>query len=219
MTQKILEKIEAKRALAKQADQQGWTPLHLAAYFNSIRTIEPLLNFDRDVAYIKDKNGRTALHIAAHRGNRKAIQEILSRCPDCFELVDNKGRNVLHAAVATSIPVSGGAVNFFLRSSRFGNLLNEKDDNGDTPLHLHSKSLWFQLLLARHPKVDKMAFNKQNLNAYDVALTNDELSITKVMQSLHLHQKNNLFYFMETSFFLFHNIEGSFQKKISFHFL
>lgn len=112
MAQKILDK---RRALAKQADQQGWTPLHLAAHFNSIRTIKPLLKFDRDVAYIKDKNGKTALHIAAHRGNRKVIQEILSRCPDCFELVDNEGRNVLHIAVATSIPGPGllGTVNFF----------------------------------------------------------------------------------------------------------
>ena len=223
MTEKILKKIKAGRALAKQADQQGWTPLHLAAHFNSIRTIEPLLTFDRDVAYIKDKDGRTALHIATHRGNRKVIQEILSRCPDCFELVDNEGRNVLHtAAAAESTPVTALTMYVFLKSSRFRNLLNEKDNNGDTPLHLQSNSPWIQNPLMRHPKVDKMAFNKQNLNAYDVALTNHKLPITKVMQSLHLHQKKYLFYFLETSFlsfFLFHNIEGIFQKKFSFHFL
>ncbi|KAM3754962.1 hypothetical protein ACB098_02G002700 [Castanea mollissima] len=183
MTQEILEKIEAGGALAKQADQQGRTPLHLAALFNSISTIEPLLTFDRDVAYIKDKNGRTALHIAAHRGNRKVIQKILSRCPDCFELVDSEGRNVLHIAVATSVPGHGprGTVNFFLRFLRFSNLLNEKDADGNTPLHLHSNSLWIQRFLMRHPKVDKMAFNKQNLNAYDLALTSDKLPSAKTL--------------------------------------
>ncbi|KAM4068270.1 hypothetical protein ACB094_M001800 [Castanea mollissima] len=181
MTEEILRKIEAGRALAKQADQQGWTPLHLAAHFNSIRTIEPLLNFGRDAAYIKDKKGKTALHIAAHRGNGEVIQEILSRCPDCCELVDNEGRNVLHIAVATSMPGPGPrkAVNFLLKRTYFSNLFNEKDDNGNTPLHLHSNSHWNRWSLMHHPKVDKMAFNKQNLNAYDLVLTNNELSITK----------------------------------------
>ncbi|KAF3962738.1 hypothetical protein CMV_012781 [Castanea mollissima] len=154
MTQKILEKVEARRALAKQADQQ---------------------------AYIKDKNGKTALHIAAHRGNGAAIQEILSRCPDCFELVDNEGRNVLHIAVATSMPWPGprDTVNFFLTFRKFSNLFNEKDDDGNTPLHLHSNALWLQRSLMRHPKVDQMAFNKQNLNAYDLALTSDKLPSAK----------------------------------------
>ena len=220
MTKKILKK---RIALAKQADQQGWTPLHLAAHFNSFRTIEQLLNFDRDVAYIKDGTGRTALHIAAHRGNTKVIQEILSRCPDCFELVDSEGRNVLHIAVATSVPGPGprGTVSFFLKNLRFSNLLNEKDDRGDTPLHLHSNTPWFNRFLMRHPKVDKMAFNKQNLNAYDVALTSDKFPSTKVMQSLHLHQKIIHFILGRHLLFfsLFHNIGGSFQKKISFHFL
>ena len=35
-----------------------------------------------------------------------------------------------------------------------------------------------------HDKVDNMAFNKQNLNAYDLALTSEELSDKKVMENL-----------------------------------
>ena len=34
-----------------------------------------------------------------------------------------------------------------------------------------------------HDRVDKMAFNKQNLNAYDIASTSEELSDKKVKEN------------------------------------
>jgi ankyrin repeat protein len=51
------------------------------------------------------------------------------------------------------------------------NLLNEKNAEGDTPLHFCATSellLKFKEFIS-HPRVDKMAFNKQNLNAWDIA--------------------------------------------------
>ena len=37
-----------------------------------------------------------------------------------------------------------------------------------------------------HDRVDKMAFNKQNLNAYQVALTSEQLSDKKVKENFTL---------------------------------
>jgi ankyrin repeat protein len=73
MTERILERIETLGAVA---DQQGSTPLHLAAYFNSISTTKLLLKVDKDLAYKKDALGRTPLHIAAHRANYNLMEEI-----------------------------------------------------------------------------------------------------------------------------------------------
>ncbi|XP_040989012.1 ankyrin-1-like [Juglans microcarpa x Juglans regia] len=97
MTEKILKKIGG--AITKKEDQEGLTPLHLAADSNRWKSTQLLLAHDPQVAYMKDKGGRTALHIAAHRGNNRVMESIIGMCPDCCELVDNKGWNALHFAV------------------------------------------------------------------------------------------------------------------------
>ncbi|XP_018825084.1 ankyrin repeat-containing protein At5g02620-like [Juglans regia] len=179
-TDKILKKIGG--AITKKADQEGWTPLHLAAYLDQSNSTELLLGHDSQVAYMKNKEGRTPVHIAAHRANERLMKMIIDRCPDCCELVDNRGWNALHFAVEANRPDS--VVGLILENSSFSNLLNEKDDEGNTPLH-HQYSLYFKYAkknLMDHPRVDKMAFNKNNHNAYQVTLTSDKLSTKEKMK-------------------------------------
>ena len=180
MTGEIQEKIEPKAlsALINQKYKQRLTPLHCAAYFNGYSTIERLLKIDISMAYKKDTKDMTALHIAADRGHVKIVNEILKYCPDCSELVNKRGWNALHFAVNSS---HKDVVNVILNEPSLSNLLNEKDESGNTPL-LHSKSLPDIKDLMRHDRVNKMAFNKQNLDAYDIALTSEELSKEKVTQ-------------------------------------
>ncbi|KAM4113791.1 hypothetical protein ACJW30_04G022700 [Castanea mollissima] len=174
MTGEIQKKIERK-ALAQKYNQR-LTPLHCAAYFNCYSAIKILLKNDRSMAYKKDTKDMTALHIAADRGHVKIVNEILKYCPDCSELVDKRGWNALHFAVNSS---HKDVVNVILNQPSLSNLLNEKDERGNTPL-LHSKSLPCIKDLMRHDRVNKMAFNEQNLDAYDIALTtNEELSKEK----------------------------------------
>jgi hypothetical protein len=59
-----------------------------------------------------------------------------------------------------------------------------------------------------HDRVDKMAFNKENLDAYDIALTNSKLSDQKVMQFFLLHRqkkkkRENFILFRGDFFFFF----------------
>ena len=189
MVEKILEKIPS--ALIKQADNQGSTSLHYAAFLYSPDIIKLLLEKDRDLAYKKDEKGRTALHIAAYEKNYWIMEEILSSCPDCCEIVNDSGRNALHVVVNSS--ENDWRVNRALRvildRPSFDHLLNEKDVDGSTPLHYHSKSSQYLEDLMYHDRVDKMAFNKENLDAYDIALTNSKkFSYQKVMQFFLLHR-------------------------------
>ena len=59
--------------------------------------------------------------------------ELLKECPDMCELLDNKGQNALHAAIE-----SGGwtAIGFFRKRPEFEGLINEKDKEGNMPMHL-----------------------------------------------------------------------------------
>ena len=179
----ILEGIaeQERSAFIKQVDKQCWTPLHCAAYLGFDSFPKMLLKVDRSIAYMKDAKGMTALHIAAHRGHFLVMEQILECCPDCCELVDERGWNALHFVVnSSSRSWADSRAKYLLKRSSLSNLLNEKDASGNTPLHHHSKSLHYLKDVMCHTIVDMMAFNKDNLNAYDVALTSEELSEKKV---------------------------------------
>jgi len=69
---KLLEK---EKKLTKTTDDNGWSPLHYAAYFSTwlnISVVKVLLKYDASAAYIAEtEKKRTALHIAAIRGHVK----------------------------------------------------------------------------------------------------------------------------------------------------
>ncbi|KAG6732693.1 hypothetical protein I3842_01G190500 [Carya illinoinensis] len=194
----VIELIQRIEGISKEADQKGWTPLHLVAHYNKIKSTMLLLEYDRDVAYMKDKDGRTALHIAAHRGHHMVMEKIISSCPDCCELVDKRGWNVLHFAADDPILDDFEAyqhikliIGAILENRSLGNLLNQKDTDGNTPLHylLRRSSCWLDTNDHWHtigkdnlffdPRVDKMAFNNENLHAWEIALTVTDVSIQK----------------------------------------
>ena len=188
----ILKILEAKTkeeqsAFVKQADKQRWTPLHCVAYFGGYDIAKVLLEVDRSIAYMKDAKGMTALHIAAYRGRLWVMDDILEYCPDCCEVVDERGWNALHFVVnSSSFHWHEYGAKYILKKSSISNLLNEKDARGNTPLHHHSKSLHYIKDVMCHNRVDEMAFNKNNLNAYDVALISAELSDKKVKENFTL---------------------------------
>ncbi|KAK4855837.1 hypothetical protein QYF36_011523 [Acer negundo] len=124
---KILEK---KKSLIKERDQYGWTPLHYAAYhYNSMDT---LLECDISVAYIGDEYRKmTPLHIAVGRGY--IPHKLISSCPDCFELVDERRWNILHFAM---LSLTYEDLEILLKHPLIKNLINNKDVDGNTPLHL-----------------------------------------------------------------------------------
>ncbi|XP_021804536.1 ankyrin repeat-containing protein At5g02620-like [Prunus avium] len=167
MTEKILEK---KKDLAIAADEQGWTPLHCAALSGCTSIVKQLLQAHRSSAYIVDKaDKKTALHIAASRGHVGVMKELISHCPDCCELVDQRRRNARHYALEKH---QSRITTFVLKDPWLSNiLLNAKDVDGNTPLHLLDVSLGTRFI--GDARVDKMAFNKENMNALDVIIADD----------------------------------------------
>ncbi|XP_057988962.1 ankyrin repeat-containing protein NPR4-like [Hevea brasiliensis] len=133
----IIEKLLAKwSSLAKNIDEEGWTPLHYAAYKHRTSVVKRLLVEDESCAYVADKKWkRTALHIAACRGFEDTVETIISKCPSCCELTDIRGWNVLHYAV---ISKNDEVIKAVLRQgSSFIYLLDGKDVKGNTPIHLY----------------------------------------------------------------------------------
>lgn len=80
----------------------GWTPLHLAAFFGHAKILEMLLGHDADVAAIsRNSNGNTPLH-AALAGNRKFVAGLLIGHGADVNAVDAAGWSPLHIAAANN---------------------------------------------------------------------------------------------------------------------
>jgi ankyrin repeat protein len=166
---KLLEK---EKKLTKTTDENGWSPLHYAAYYgwSNAPIVEVLLEYDASAASIAEtEKKRTALHIAAIQGHVDAMKEIVSGCPACCELVDNRGWNALHYAVASK---DRKVFKECMEIPELARLRTEKDDKGNTPFHLiaalaREQKQWRRVLY-EYSGGDIYGLNKRKLSVNDI---------------------------------------------------
>ncbi|XP_034685111.1 ankyrin repeat-containing protein NPR4-like isoform X2 [Vitis riparia] len=180
MTKKILG---WKNGLTKEVDDNGWSPLHCAAYLGYTSIARQLLEkSDKCVVYLRVKNDhkKTALHIAASCGHTEIVKLLVSQYPDCCEQVDDNGNNALHL-IMIKMGISGdsGLLNFPWMS--FRGLMNEKNDEGKTPLHLLADHQMFHCgHFIMHKMVDKMVLDNENSTPMDIMLSAEDKHGEKV---------------------------------------
>ncbi|XP_074331465.1 uncharacterized protein LOC141668464 [Apium graveolens] len=138
--------LENLKDLIKIADDYGWTAFHYAAYNGVYGIVEVLVSVDKSVGYLVEKEyKRTPLHIAAaYRNYPRMLMELAKCYPDCWEVVDGNGQNILHLAVEQYIANPGAVlmVNHILSRGfeASNNLLNQRNNDGITPLHMIAES-------------------------------------------------------------------------------
>ncbi|XP_016554119.2 protein ACCELERATED CELL DEATH 6-like [Capsicum annuum] len=136
-----------------------------------------MLGWKRSLAYLtagSENDWTTAIHIAAGAGKVDVLHELLNHCPDFWEMLDSNGRNALHEAIFCS---QGNVVSYLLKSRKWDKLIEDPDNDGNTPLHLLSSSnFWgyMPLELKYHPRAKKMLYNKENKTPFEVAVSRKE---------------------------------------------
>ncbi|KAG1347862.1 putative Ankyrin repeat-containing protein ITN1 [Cocos nucifera] len=96
------------------------------------------------------------------------IAELVQHRPDCMELTNNQGRNFLHVAIMNK---RLEVVKYVLGSAVFIDLLNEPDDEGNTPLHLGviSRSRKIIQILSSDGRVNTSIMNNKCHTPLDLA--------------------------------------------------
>ncbi|KAM5576899.1 ankyrin repeat-containing protein [Rosa sericea] len=158
--------------MIQEVDELGWTPLHYAAFRGNVDAIRTLIKCDSSMAYILDKCGMSALHVAAHAGRTKVMKELIRLRPDTCDLLNHKGQSAVHAAVLGDKP---SVIKYILKTPELAGLVNEADNDGNTPLHLaaFTKNTRILRALARDCKVDKTATNDHQSKAVDIFVGDD----------------------------------------------
>ena len=86
-----------KQEQVEKLHSAGFNPLHFAAFYGRVRSIQHLLKTNNALVNEKTNGGFTALHIAAMRGNDDAVRQLLNN-EAAIDARDNEGRTALHHA-------------------------------------------------------------------------------------------------------------------------
>ncbi|XWS54175.1 hypothetical protein CRYUN_Cryun10bG0067200 [Craigia yunnanensis] len=160
--------------------EEGKNPLHCAASIGYLEGVNFLLEKFQGAAYERDRNGFFPIHIASDKGYIRIVQEFLWHCPDSRELLNRQGQNILHlAAKRGRIQV----VNYILKMHTLQNLINERDENGNTPLLLATINQRPKVVsvLTWDRRVNLQLMNKDGLTALDIG--QEYNSDTQIMTS------------------------------------
>lgn len=157
-------------SLAKSKDDLGRTPLHYLGTCDTAIT-ELILKHDASSGYCADSDGCLPIHTAASKGRLDIIIKLLEKCPDCYLSYNTLGQTILHVAVQNG---RNKIVHYICNKPRFSEILNMRDKDGNTALHLAVQStngFIFRCLLG-NKRVYLSFINKQGYTPLDLVIKN-----------------------------------------------
>lgn len=154
-------------------DDNGQTPLHYAASTNFAEGVQFFLLKHKMHIIEKDADGFFPIHCASKYGHVGILVKLLYNCLDAREFVNQDGQNILHVAAKYG---KFGVVKYILQTPGLELLLNEKDHEGDTPLHLAATNWHPKVVscLTWDKRVDLNLVNNKGLTALEVSEENTD---------------------------------------------
>lgn len=164
-------------------DEQGLTPLHVAAFYGYPLIIELLLEYGSDINDL-DNFSRTPAHYAALRGQQNALLFLLHN--KALMIGDNEGNTPLHLCCSNGHDACVKALLYFMEFSVSKLDINVQNNQGDTPLHISFK--WgytniVQILIEQDG--DPLVCNRRGQTCFDCVHN------SKIVETFSAYKKSN----------------------------
>ncbi|RVX15463.1 hypothetical protein VitviT2T_002301 [Vitis vinifera] len=161
----------------KELNQQGYSPIHLAAAHGHVDVVRMLIEISSELCCLKGRDGMTPLHCASVKGRAETMSLLISASPLCVIEVTERGETALHVAARNNQLDALRVLVEWLRRTKALVVINSKDGDGNTVLHLAAARKNHQAieLLLRcsdgAPEVLEVnAINKRGLTAFDLLM-------------------------------------------------
>ena len=173
--------------IKRNVDGHGNTPIHWAAFKNSVRAMDVLLSFNVDVNIRAQPSGWTPLHDAAYSDASNAVARLIEAgasvdarshsgaTPLCFaaqEDAPNATRILLKAGADPSMRCLGNSPGIYIRANNADNNQFHSRFSGYTPLHYCA-----HYNAAKAARVLLYERNVCGVNLLEIADLNDKLPI------------------------------------------
>ncbi|KAF2315125.1 hypothetical protein GH714_038200 [Hevea brasiliensis] len=132
----VLEIVSLKPSLARKLNQHGLSPIHLALQEGQTQTVIGLMRIDSELIRLRGKDGITPLHYVAEMGDVVLLSKFLRSCPSSIHDLTVHCQTAVHIAVKKKKLAAFEFLFGWLHRRNMEEILNWKDDEGNTVLHI-----------------------------------------------------------------------------------
>ncbi|THG19688.1 hypothetical protein TEA_024968 [Camellia sinensis var. sinensis] len=156
-------------SLLDAPDIRGKKPLSYAASIGYVDGVCYILDTFVDCTYKRDGDGSYPIHEASSQGHIAVVKEFLRRFPDSRELLNEQGQNILHVAAESG---KANIVSYMLKNHELEMLINDTDEDGNTPLLLATKNAHAEIvsILTWDKRVRLEIMDRNGFTALEAAL-------------------------------------------------
>ncbi|KAK3430150.1 hypothetical protein EUGRSUZ_E01675, partial [Eucalyptus grandis] len=131
---------------AEKVDRDGFSPLHIAAARGDVEIAEELLKVGTRLCSVKGWERRIPLHYAIINGEVDVMEILLSASPESVEEKTAREETALHLAVKNNRFKVLVRLVEHLKQHKKEQVINWKDHQGNTALHLAAASKNFEVV-------------------------------------------------------------------------
>ncbi|WOG90700.1 hypothetical protein DCAR_0309944 [Daucus carota subsp. sativus] len=156
---------------------RGRTPLHYAAFHKFDSVLAGIIEKQKLVGYqsVYGYQVPTPLCVAATEGHISTVKQLMTLLPWSCSQANHQGQNILHIAAFNRNKEMVRCILKYCPKDCINKIINDKDENGDTPLHLLISQGCFVPELINHKEADTLARNNQNWTPFDMLYSQDRV--------------------------------------------